>query len=127
MYKLELTLHSLPKSLNKALRAGRWKNNRSNQIWDLMMAAQCRDKLPVTPLLKARISIVRHSFRTLDYDGLVGSLKPVVDGLVSCGVLSDDGWNVLGAWQVDQVFRPKKLGPILTISVEEISGSLDAV
>lgn len=87
----------------------------------MMVACYCSSgKLPKTPLTKARISIVRHYYRMLDYDGLVGSLKPVVDAFVSCGVLKDDSWNVLGPWNVSQVFRPKSEGPLLYIVIQEI-------
>ena len=53
----------------------------------------------------------------LDFDGLVGSVKPVIDGLTRAGVIKDDSWGVVGAWQVDQVFRPKKEGPRIEIIV----------
>lgn len=82
--------------------------------------ALVRNQLPPTPLKKALIRIVRHNYRMLDYDGCVGSLKPVVDALVTAGVLYDDNWNVTGAWDVDQQFRPKKHGPLLEIEVKEI-------
>jgi hypothetical protein len=75
---------------------------------------------PNAPLEKANITLIRHSHRTLDYDGLVGSLKPVVDALVSCGVLSDDSWKVLGRWNVDQRFRPKAKGPLLEVMVQSL-------
>ena len=119
MYKLDLTLHSLPDSLNKGLRAHRFKYHQKNRKWDLLIAGIVRDRLPPTPLKKAHIRIVRHFWRTLDYDGLVGSMKPVVDALVSAGVIEDDRWNVLGAWDVSQEFRPKKDGPLLEIQVVE--------
>ncbi len=119
MYKLYLQLDQVPKSLNKKLRSNRFKNNRENLTWDLMIEYECKDKLPKYPLKKATISILRHSHRTLDYDGLVGSMKPVVDALVSCGVLKDDTWNILGKWNVSQKFRAKKEGQILEILVQE--------
>lgn len=87
----------------------------------MLVACECSDKKPKTPLSKAIISIVRHSHRTLDYDGLVGSLKPVVDALVTCGVLSDDSWKVLGKWNVDQKFRSKCDGPLLEILVQGLT------
>lgn len=120
MYKLDLVLHSLPDSLNKGLRGHRMKYFAKNKKWDFLIGGMCRGKLPQTPLLKARISITRHFWRTLDYDGLVGSMKPVVDALVTAGVLSDDNWNVTGPWIVDQKFRNKKEGPLLSILVESI-------
>lgn len=118
-YKLYLELKVLPKSLNKKLRSNRWRLHEENREWDMLVACECSSKKPKVPLLRAKISIVRHSHRTLDYDGLVGSLKPVVDALVTCGVLSDDSWNVTGQWNVDQKFRPKTLGPLLEIVVQQ--------
>lgn len=120
MYKINLTFHSLPKSLNKALRTNRFKANAQNKGWDLLVFGMVRHKLPAIPLKKARITIVRHFYRTLDFDGLVGSCKPVVDALVSAGVLESDSWNVLGVWDVSQEFRPKSAGPLLVVTVESV-------
>ena len=76
-------------------------------------------KLPKSPLPMVSIEIIRHSHRTLDFDGAVASVKPVVDALVSAGVMIDDSWKVTGAWLVDQKFRPKSSGPILEIRIRE--------
>ncbi len=90
-------------------------------MWDLHLAFHVKMKgLPKKPLQKANITIVRHFWRTLDFDGLVGSMKPVVDALVTCGVLSDDTWAVTGAWNVSQKFRPKSQGPLLEILIQEM-------
>lgn len=120
-YKLDLTLHALPDSLNKGLRTHRFKYNAKNKRWDLLIWGMTQGRRPEKPLQKARISIVRHFWRTLDYDGLVGSMKPVIDALVSAGVLVDDNWNVTGPWIVDQQFRSKKEGPLLVVTVEEVA------
>ncbi len=124
-YRLYIQLDQLPKSLNKKLRSHRFKNHSENKSWDNLICNQFLNwdtgaKLPKTPLKRAKISILRHAHRTLDYDGLVGSMKPVVDALVSAGVLSDDSWNVLGKWDVDQRFRAKKEGQLLEIIVQEM-------
>lgn len=119
MYKLSLKIDQLPKSLNKALRSHYFISNKQNQIWDRDIMLLIGHRLPDTPLKKAHIRIVRHFYRMLDYDGLVGSLKPVVDALVSAGVLESDSWQVLGQWDVDQVFRPKKDGPLLEITITQ--------
>lgn len=120
MYTLDLTFHSLPKSLNKALRTNRWKANAANKGWDMLVFGMVVRKRPPEPLKKARIKLVRHFYRTLDYDGLVGSMKPVVDALVSAGVLQNDSWETLGVWDVSQEFRPKSAGPLLTVEVFEV-------
>ncbi len=124
-YKLYLQLDQLPKSLNKKLTAGKWGRHSENKAWDMLIACEVSQKSkPVKPLLKANLTLFRHSHRMLDYDGLVGSLKPVVDALVSCGVLKDDSWKVTGKWDVEQIFRSKKEGQLLEIMVQE---SPDAV
>jgi hypothetical protein len=120
MYKLYLTFTHLPKYLNKKLRSNRFKNNKENKSWDMIIEMNCCQKKPSKPLTKATVSIIRHSYRFLDYDGLVGSLKPVVDALVSSDILIDDNWNVVGKWNVDQKFRSKKDGPMLEILVQEL-------
>lgn len=122
MYQLKILLDQLPTSLNKKLKWGaKYKNVRENRSWDWIIKCHCASRLPSQPLPKAKIRITRHAWRMLDYDGLVGSLKPVVDSLVSCGVLQDDSWGVVGQWEVDQKFRPKSAGPLLEIVVESQS------
>lgn len=120
VYKLFIRLDRLPKSLNKKLNAHYHKRNRENKVWDLIIHAECLRKMPLSPLSKANITIIRHSHRFLDYDGLVGSLKPVIDAFVTCGVLEDDSWNVVGRWNVDQKFRKKKEGDLLEILIQEL-------
>ena len=116
-YELKIAIHCLPKSLNKKLRSNRFKNNSENKRFDFLIAGMVRGRLPKEPLPKAHIKIVRHFYRTLDFDGLVGSMKPLVDAIVSAGVLKDDSWSVLGPWEVEQVFRPKSQGPLIEVIV----------
>jgi hypothetical protein len=126
MYKLYLKIDHLPTSLNKKLRWGaRYKNIHDNHMWDKLIAAECNKKKPNSPLSKANITLIRHSWKMLDYDGLVGSMKPVVDALVTCGVLIDDRWNVTGEWNVHQRFRPKKEGPLLEILIQSRPNKLN--
>ncbi len=120
MYILDVQLHSLPDSLNKGLRGHRMKYFAKNKKWDFLILGMVRNRLPPTPLKRARITIVRHFWRSLDYDGLVGSMKPIVDALVDAGVIVDDSYQVTGPWVVTQEFRPKKEGPLLTVRVEEL-------
>ena len=115
MYKLNLKFPVVPKSLNKELRGHRYARSRSNHAWDLLVSTLVKNQLPAAPLNKGRIKIVRRFYRTLDYDGLVGSMKPVVDALVSAGVLKDDSWKTLGVWDVTQEFVPKSYGAELEL------------
>lgn len=123
LFSLHLKIHDASlKSLNVALRSNRFALHRQNKQWDFLILTLLREKkaMPLSPLKKAHIRLIRHSHRTLDFDGLVGSFKPVVDSLVSAGVILDDRWSVLGKWEVDQVFRPKKEGNLLEIFVSEV-------
>ncbi len=119
-YHLHLEFDQVPKALNRMLRSHYHKNNQSNKAWDFMVAMECARLKPREPLQKASLTLIRHSHRFLDYDGLVGSMKPVVDALVSAQVIIDDSWAVTGAWQVTQMFRPKKDGSKLVVIVDEI-------
>lgn len=119
-YVLHLEIPTLPLSLNQKLR-GHWrKAHKENQAWDLLIASMVRGRKPKAPLEKARIRVLRHHYRFLDYDGCIGSLKPVIDALVTAGVLIDDSWPVVGAWDVSQAFRPKKDGPLLEVWVTSL-------
>ena len=118
-YRLHLELKQLPESLNRALRTHAHSRNAKGKAWDCLIAVETSRHRPPEPLRRARITLVRHSHRMLDFDGVVGSLKPVVDALIAAKILADDSWNVLGRWEVDQRFRPKKDGPLLEIQVEE--------
>lgn len=124
MYSLKLEIDQLPKALNKALRTHYHQLNKEKKRWhELMILLTLRNR-PVTPLTFGKLRIIRHSYRMLDYDGFVGSLKPVVDGLIHAQIIKDDSWGVLGAWEVDQCFRPKKEGPLLEIEVKEVIPSV---
>lgn len=123
MYKLHLKIHDTTlKSLNVSLRSHWTARSRINRQWDKLILGMVKsqNKVPLIPLPKAQIHVIRHSHRMLDYDGLVGSLKPVIDSLVSAGVILDDRWSCVGKWNVDQVFRPKKDGNLLEIIVSEV-------
>lgn len=119
-YKLYLKIERVPHSLNKKLRKHYKANHRENKLWDHLIGFNVARKKPPVPLTRAKVTIVRHASRTMDFDGLVGSLKPVVDALVTCGVLSDDSWKVLGSWNVHQRFRPLKEGQMLEILVQSL-------
>lgn len=119
-YRLRLELPLLPKSLNKKLASNYWARNKENKAWDSLIHVSAGHLRPRSPLKKARVKLVRHFYRSLDFDNLIGSMKPVVDSLVSCGILSDDKWDVVGCWEVDQVFRAKDKGPMLLIEVTEV-------
>ncbi len=119
MFKLYLEIDAVPKSLNVKLRSHYLKNHRERLAWTNLIGYHLKDR-PEKPLSKVSISIVRHAHRMLDYDGLVGSMKPIVDALKHLRIIIDDSWNVTGAWNVSQKFRPKAEGQRLEILVQEL-------
>lgn len=118
-YVLRLSFPIIPKSLNVKLRSHRFQNDREMKSWAGLIALETLHKRPPAPLEYAKIRLVRYSHRMLDFDGLVGSMKPIVDALVEAGIICDDSWAVTGPWEVDQVFRPQVKGPLLEILVED--------
>lgn len=55
---------------------------------------------PSIPLKKYKLVLTRFSASEPDYDGLVGSFKVVVDGLVTNGILANDKLSMSGPWEV---------------------------
>lgn len=93
-YCLSFELKDLPPSLNVFMRWHyRKRSTEFNKIKD-----NCRKlilgKVPATPLSSYQITFARHTIRPLDIDNLVASFKPVLDSLVSFGVIEDDKWEM---------------------------------
>ena len=109
-YFIEIVIPGVPKSHNRALRSHFHARKNENHYWYELVKTMVGKKLPETPLKKARIKIVRHYYRFLDWDGCVASMKPLVDGLVRARVLKDDTYAVTGPWDVTQQFLGKKEG-----------------
>jgi hypothetical protein len=117
-YSLNFELETLPNSLNRSLRSHYFVRSKENHFLKNLVAVKTHGLKPHKPLTKAKLTIVRCYYRSLDFDGLVGSLKPLVDALTHNRIIEDDSWKVLGAWEVTQEFRPKKLGPLLKVTVQ---------
>lgn len=106
----------LPKATNQILGA-HWRAKHSNAVkWKRIISETAYAFRPEEILEKAHIRVVRHHYRLLDYDGLVGSLKPAVDSLKGI-VIKDDSYKITGPWSVTQEFRSKKQGPLLEMWV----------
>lgn len=120
-YSLELVIPFLPIAFNKAKRTHYLKFNELNQSWDNIVYLYSRGKLPPMPLEKAKLTLQRFNYRTLDFDGLVSSFKAPVDALVSAKILKDDTWKITGKWEVDQFFIPKKESSYIKIKIEEVT------
>lgn len=117
-YKMDIVVQGCPESLNKVLRMHYIKRNAYNQRWHHIIDLSTLGMKPPEPLMKAKLTLVRNAYRSLDYDNCVSSMKPIVDGLVRAFIIKDDKWPVTGPWVVDQVFA-KKDKDFIRIIVEE--------
>lgn len=106
-YELEFELPGLPKSLNEIMRAHMQVQNNHARLWKRAVWAAVCGKKPSKPLESCWIELVRFNYRFLDFDGLVGSFKHTVDGLVEAGILKNDTYKITGPWKVWQEYCPK--------------------
>lgn len=122
-FKAHLKIPCCPPALNAANKKHWSERNSDAEEWRMRVWAMIKRKElpapPKTPLASARIQVIRHSSNMLDFDGVVGSMKPVIDALVKNGFILDDRWSVVGAWSVDQKYRPRKEGQLTEILIEE--------
>jgi len=118
MYKLEISIPHIPPALNRTLRMHYHKRHKIYQEWYGMMRSKIKEK-PSKPLELYTLTITRCYYRQLDFDGLVGSYKPVADALKMHNVILDDRYCCSGPWVVTQEFRSKNLKGLTKIMVEE--------
>lgn len=111
-YLLHFQITGLPQRTNEAsknsfmllhLQRKRWKMTTVNLIYLLK---------PPRPLKKAKLTLTRFSSKRPDYDGLVSSFKPIVDGLVEAKILEDDNHDVIGIPKYDWQPAPLREGKI---------------
>jgi Holliday junction resolvase RusA-like endonuclease len=119
-YRLEFDLPGLPKSPNELLgKHWRVRSRHANQ-WKTAVNMITAGRRPLKPLTFARLMMVRCSSVEPDDDNLRSSFKPIVDGLVNSGIISDDSSAVIGSpvvlWEKE---APRK-GRIRVL-VEELS------
>ena len=116
MYTLTIEIPGLP-SINTASN-NHWRvRARNNKTWKrAVVHFALAAGLPPEPLWKATVVCTRHSSRVPDYENLAHSFKPLVDGLVTGGVLVDDNQQVIG----QPTYRWEKAAPkqgMVTIEV----------
>jgi Holliday junction resolvase RusA-like endonuclease len=117
MYQLEIEVSTQETDANRR-RGKHWSFSHSA---DVKIKTEIywlsKDKLPEKPLEKFLLSITRHGAKKLDYDNLIGSFKPAIDGLVKAKIIKDDNWTYIKHIDVDQVISPHRK---LVIKVDEL-------
>jgi hypothetical protein len=90
-YSIEFEIPGLPLMSNNLLR-GNWRPRFAHsKKWKREVYHAVHAPMrPAKPLEKAKLTLTRISSVEPDFDGLVSGFKPVVDGLVECGVLFSD-------------------------------------
>jgi Holliday junction resolvase RusA-like endonuclease len=109
-YSLELELAIYPTDANQILGVNKYLKHRvftrvKNEIHLLT-----RGKAPLEPLTQFVISVTRMSPQFMDYDNLIGMLKPAIDGLKLSGIIQDDSWQYIRHIETNQIkSKDKKL------------------
>lgn len=117
---LHFLIGELPDTVNQSRKRSGWQAiSRNADHWRRMI----HDKVvqhgkPALPFAKARLTLIRHSSREPDYDGLVASFKVVIDGLVKAGVIMDDKRDVIGIPDYRHQKAPRDKGMIEVICEE---------
>lgn len=122
----EFTLEGTPRLYNSSNRLHWAVKNKEAWKWKRLVQFKCIE-LGVSGLnlIKAKITIIRHSCKEPDFDGLVSGGKHLLDGLKLAKVITDDKQSVIGQpvylWQ----FRGRSQGGMVTMRVEkEESGAV---
>ncbi len=119
MFKLEFELKGLPKMANSLLRGKSWRAKHAHaKVWKRAVWAKAWHFKPAQPLSSAVLSLTRMSSVEPDFDGLVSGFKPVIDGLVECGIILSDKMSCIGQpkyfWE-----RVARGGGRIKVKVEE--------
>lgn len=92
---MSFEVYRLPKLPNEMLRRNFWTVKREKDYWHKTVK-KAVEGWNNKSLEKAKITLTRHSSREPDFDGLCGSFKFCLDGLVKAGVILDDKVSVIG-------------------------------
>ena len=125
-YNLHFTIPGLPRTPN-ALLGAHWKVRAGHAAkWKRLVFLAINNKQPKRPLVKAKLTLTRHSSGELDFAGLCGSFKAIEDALVMWGVIVDDCPDVVGRPEYLHVKAPRQKG-FIEVLVEEINKQTEAI
>lgn len=115
-YSLEIELPLARTDANKTRGMNKFTLYKIHQNIKKQIHLLSLGKVPVTPLTSFQISVHRFSSKFMDYDNLISSLKPALDGLRLAKIIEDDKWEYIKHIPIQQTkSREKKL----IIKIEE--------
>lgn len=98
-FSVEFDIEGLPYTTNSARGShAHWScRHKEDAGWKRAVWVEVmKNGKPRQPLQKATITLTRFSSNEPDFEGLVSSFKPVLDGLIEAGVILDDHPSVIG-------------------------------
>lgn len=119
-YSIDFQIDMLPKPVNRQVSMHWAVKAKYVREWHGLVALSVGARKPSAPLERAKLTLRRFSSVEPDFDGLVSSFKPVVDGLIACGVLADDKVSNVGQPE----YRWEKCKPrngCITVRVEAVT------
>lgn len=117
MYSIEFEISTRDTDANRTKGHNRFKVHSIFKGVKQEIEVVTRGKRPEKPLENFKISITRYGARCLDYDNLISSFKPYIDGLTLSGIIIDDSWKYLKQISTDQKISKEKK---LVIRVDEL-------
>lgn len=123
MYRLEFSLPGLPRTTNASHVHWAIKSKHNKKWKEAVYWRAHKLGLPVKPLASAKLTLTRFSAKEPDFDGLVSSFKPLIDGLTKAGVILDDKQSVIGQPRYLWQFAKMREGRV-TILVESVDVDL---
>jgi Holliday junction resolvase RusA-like endonuclease len=117
LYLLEIEIPTEATDSNRILGVNKYAKHSLFKRIKSDIAMLTHGKTPERPLESFKISITRHGARCLDYDNLIASFKPYIDGLKLAGIIIDDRWQFIKSIATNQVISKEKK---LVIRVEEV-------
>lgn len=120
MFRLEFELPGLPKRINESFRGGWQARVGEARKWKRLVNLHAWPR-PAIPLQRASLTLTRCSSVEPDYDGLVGSMKHVIDGLIETGVISGDKRVNIGVPKYEWRKVSRGHGKVIVV-VEEVQG-----
>ena len=101
-----------PLSINRVLRMHWAKRKLYNEAWlQEVFLAKNRLKIFGRPELRQvdlRFTLMLHGQKEMDADNAVASVKPIIDALVTVGILKDDDKDGVRSVSVDQIRVPRR-------------------